>query len=92
MEPVAIDPNHELVATAQAGCEEALGRRLPYAAYPGGTDATAFFSMAGIPTIASLGPGWLSVAHGPNEHIGLDQLEQAAVLYEAVARRFLREE
>jgi succinyl-diaminopimelate desuccinylase len=92
MEPVAIDPNHELVATAQAGCEEALGRRLPYAAYPGGTDATAFISMAGIPTIASLGPGWLSVAHGPNEHIGLDQLEQAAVLYEAVARRFLREE
>jgi succinyl-diaminopimelate desuccinylase len=92
MEPVAIDPNHELVATAQAGCEEALGRRLPYAAYPGGTDATAFISMAGIPTIASLGPGWLSVAHGPNEHIGLDQLEQAALLYEAVARRFLREE
>jgi succinyl-diaminopimelate desuccinylase len=92
MEPVAIDPNHELVAAAQVGCEEALGRRLPYAAYPGGTDATAFFSMAGIPTIASLGPGWLSVAHGPNEHIGLDQLEQAAVLYEAVARRFLREE
>jgi succinyl-diaminopimelate desuccinylase len=92
MEPVAIDPNHELVAAAQVGCEEALGRRLPYAAYPGGTDATAFISMAGIPTIASLGPGWLSVAHGPNEHIGLDQLEQAAVLYEAVARRFLREE
>jgi acetylornithine deacetylase/succinyl-diaminopimelate desuccinylase-like protein len=92
MEPVAIDPNHELVAAAQAGCEEALGRCLPYAAYPGGTDATAFISMAGIPTIASLGPGWLSVAHGPNEHIGLDQLEQAALLYEAVARRFLGEE
>jgi succinyl-diaminopimelate desuccinylase len=92
MEPVAIEPNHELVAAAQAGCEEALGRRLPYAAYPGGTDATAFISMAGIPTIASLGPGWLSVAHGPNEHVGLDQLEQAVVLYEAVARQFLGEE
>jgi succinyl-diaminopimelate desuccinylase len=92
MEPVAIDPNHELVAAAQAGCEEALDRRLPYAAYPGGTDATAFISMAGIPTIASLGPGWLSVAHGPNEYVGLDQLEQAAVLYEALARQFLREE
>jgi succinyl-diaminopimelate desuccinylase len=91
MEPVAIDPNHELVTAAQGGCEEALGRRLPYAAYPGGTDATAFISMAGIPTIASLGPGWLSVAHGPNEHVGLDQLEQATVLYEAVARRFLEE-
>ncbi len=92
MEPVAIDPNHELVAAAQGGCEETLGRRLPYAAYPGGTDATAFISMAGIPTIASLGPGWLSVAHGPNEHIGLDQLDQAAVLYESVANHFLQEQ
>lgn len=91
MEPVAIDPNHELVTAAQEGCEKALGRRLPYAAYPGGTDATAFISMAGIPTIASLGPGWLSVAHGPNEHVGLDQLEQATDLYEAVAHRFLEE-
>jgi succinyl-diaminopimelate desuccinylase len=92
MEPVAIDPDHEVVAAAQAGCEEALGRRLPYAAYPGGTDATFFISMAGIPTITSLGPGWLSVAHGPNECVGLDQLEQATVLYEAVARRFLQEQ
>ena len=91
MEPVAIDPDHEVVAAAQAGCEEALGRRLPYAAYPGGTDATFFISMAGIPTITSLGPGWLSVAHGPNECVGLDQLEQATALYEAVARRFLQE-
>ena len=91
MEPVAIDPNHELVAAAQGGCEEALGRSLPCAAYPGGTDATAFISMAGIPTIASLGPGWLSVAHGPNEHVGLDQLEQAVVLYEAIARQYLQE-
>lgn len=90
MEPAAIDPGHEVVAAAQAGCEEALGRRLPYAAYPGGTDATFFISMAGIPTIASLGPGWLSVAHGPNECVGLDQLEQATVLYEAVARHFLQ--
>lgn len=91
MEPVAIDPDHEVVVAAQAGCEEALGRRLPYAAYPGGTDATFFISMAGIPTITSLGPGWLSVAHGPNECVGLDQLEQATVLYEAVARRFLQD-
>jgi acetylornithine deacetylase/succinyl-diaminopimelate desuccinylase-like protein len=92
MEPAAIDPDHEVVAAARAGCEEALGRPLPYAAYPGGTDATFFISVAGIPTIASLGPGWLSVAHGPNECVGLDQLEQATVLYEAVARRFLQEE
>jgi len=92
MEPVAIDPDHEVVAAAQAGCEEALGRRLPYAAYPGGTDATFFISMAGIPTITSLGPGWLSVAHGPNECVGLDQLEQATVLYEEVARHFLQEQ
>jgi succinyl-diaminopimelate desuccinylase len=63
---------------------------LPYAAYPGGTDATFFISMAGIPTITSLGPGWLSVAHGPNECVGLDQLEQAIASYKTIARRFLQ--
>ncbi len=66
-----------------------LGRQPPFAAYPGGTDATAFAGIAGIPTVASLGPGWLSVAHGPNERVGVDQLRQAAELYESVARRYL---
>lgn len=86
---VSIDPGHPLVEAAQGACEEVLGRRPPFAAYPGGTDATAFAGVAGVPTVASLGPGWLSVAHGPNERVGVDQLADAAELYESVAHRYL---
>jgi succinyl-diaminopimelate desuccinylase len=86
---VGIEPAHPLVTTAQSACQEVLGRRLRFAAYPGATDATAFVQLAGKPTIASLGPGWLSVAHGANERVGVEQLHQAASLYEAIARNFL---
>lgn len=89
-EPVDIKPDHELVIAAQESCEATFGRRLPYAAYPGGTDATPFVSVANIPTVPSLGPGWLSVAHAPNERVGVDQLSQAVDLYEEIAHRFLR--
>lgn len=86
---VSISPRHELVSVAQDACERVLGKRLPFAAYPGATDATAFTALAGIPAVASLGPGWLSVAHGPNECVGIDQLEQAAAIYEETARGYL---
>jgi acetylornithine deacetylase/succinyl-diaminopimelate desuccinylase-like protein len=76
------------VAAALDACERVLGRRPPLAAYPGGTDATAFTHGAGIPCIASLGPGWLTCAHGPNEHIGVADLRAAVDLYADLAHRF----
>lgn len=86
---VSISPRHELVSAAQEACERVLGRQLPFAAYPGGTDATAFTTLAGIPAVASLGPGWLSVAHGPNERVGVDQLREAAEIYEQTVHYYL---
>lgn len=90
MEPSYIDPSHDLVSAARQACQDTLGRVPRCTAYPGGTDATAFTQMANVPTIASLGPGWLSVAHGPNEHVGLEQLDQARRLYQTVAHLFLQ--
>lgn len=92
MEPVSLDPSHRLVAAAQQAAAAVLGAELPLGAYPGGTDATAFMGAAGIPTITSLGPGWLSVAHGPNERVGLSQVRQAAHLYHELATRFVNAE
>jgi succinyl-diaminopimelate desuccinylase len=70
------------VGVSRRACKEALGRELPLAAYPGGTDATWFGNVAGIPTIPSLGPGLLTVAHGANEHIRVEELSEAIHLYE----------
>jgi len=85
MPAVGLDPEAPIVGAAQRAALEVLGRELPLGAYPGGTDASYFMGQAEIPTIAALGPGWLSVAHGPNECVGVDQLVAAVELYAKLA-------
>lgn len=89
MPAIELDPSAPVVEAAQAASQAVLGRRLPIGAYPGGTDATYFMRDAGIPTVTSLGPGWLSVAHGPNEKVGVDDLPIAVDLYERLMHEFL---
>lgn len=88
MPPAAIAVGDPLVAAAQAATRDVFGSALPLAAYPGGTDASAFVLRGGVPTIASLGPGLLSVAHGPNEYVPIADLYTAVDLYTALARRY----
>lgn len=92
MDAAEIAPDHAAVSAAQQACTEVLGGALPLRAYPGGTDATHFLNIADIPTVAALGPGWLSVAHGPGECVGVSQLSQAQELYERIALTYLGEE
>lgn len=92
MDGAEIPSDHAVVSAAQQACVGVLGEALPLRAYPGGTDATHFLNIAGIPTIAALGPGWLSVAHGPDECVGVSQLSQAQNLYERIALTYLGEE
>lgn len=89
MPAVELDPVSTVVTAAQAACRKVLGRELPLRAYPGGTDATYFMGEAGIPTISSLGPGWLSVAHGANEKVAVADLHTAVDLYEQLMTEFL---
>ena len=88
MPATELDPEHPVVSAANDAAEHVLGARLPLAAYPGGTDAAYFMGEGGIPTVVSLGPGWLSVAHGANERVGVSQLHQASSLYERLMRSY----
>lgn len=90
MPAVELDPDTAVVTAAQQACEQVLGKQLPIAAYPGGTDATWFMLRAGIPTIAALGPGWLSLAHGPNENVAVADLVTAVDLYRTLMALYLR--
>lgn len=89
MPATELDPAHPVVAAAQTAARAVLGRELPISAYPGGTDAAYFMGEAGIPTVVSLGPGWLSVAHGANEKVGVSQLVDAERLYRELIRTFV---
>lgn len=88
MPATEIDPQHPLVRAAHQAATEVLGHDIPDAAYPGGTDAGYFMGEHEVPTVVSLGPGWLSVAHGANERVGVDQLYQAQRLYRVLIRRY----
>ncbi len=74
------------VASALAeGCRRVLGRA-EFAAAPWGTDG-GIFSHYGIPSVI-FGPGSIRQAHTRDEHIELDQVAQAALIYSEAIRAF----
>ncbi|MBC7854508.1 MAG: M20/M25/M40 family metallo-hydrolase, partial [Pirellulaceae bacterium] len=85
-----VPADHPLVAALFTASEEVLGWRPKLSAFPGATDAAKFQALAGIPTIPSFGPGWLKLAHGPNECVGMEAIVQAAKIYALAARAYLR--
>jgi acetylornithine deacetylase len=89
--PTEVSPDEPLVQALSSQAELALGRRLPYDFFPGGTEARFFQGVGGIPTIPAFGPGLLSLAHGPNEHVPLASIAQAARVYAATAAAYLQD-
>lgn len=85
---VEIDAQHPLVAACRASAKDVLGHEPPLGAYPGGTDAGWFSSVGDIPCVASLGPGYLTVAHGPNESMPVEAPSQAVDIYGGVLERY----
>ena len=89
MDAVQIPDSHPLVSACKEATKSVLGHEVALGTYPGGTDASHFYKIANIPSLASFGPGWLSVAHGPNECVGLSQVREAREMYALIASRFL---
>jgi acetylornithine deacetylase/succinyl-diaminopimelate desuccinylase-like protein len=86
--PSEVPVDHPAVVACQAAARRILGRKIPPAAFPGGTDASSFQIVAGIPTIAAFGPGLLPLAHGPNEWVSVTSLLQASRVYALAALIF----
>jgi acetylornithine deacetylase len=81
MPPTEISTGHMLVEAARHASLAVLGREPPFGAFPGGTEAAVYHGRAGIPVLPALGPGYLPVCHGPNEHVELESIIEAAKIY-----------
>ncbi len=58
---------------------QALGRPVPVYGFAAVSDAS-FLNAAGIPTVI-MGPGNLMLAHGPDEYVEIQELQEAAKVY-----------
>jgi acetylornithine deacetylase len=88
IEPTEIAAEHPATRAMRAAAEAVLGQAPPLTAFPGGTDASPFQCIGGIPTLAAFGPGLLPLAHGPNEWVSVSSLMQASRMYALAALEY----
>lgn len=86
--PCLIDEGHPLVAAAREAAAVVLEREVPLGTMPAATDGS-YWALAGIPCIPAFGPGQLSLAHGPNEYVEIEEVVQASRIYALAALRYL---
>jgi acetylornithine deacetylase len=82
----AVPADHPLAASVGAAVREVTGRDPARIGVPYGCDMRLFIGVGDTPCVV-FGPGDVRLAHGPDEHVPLDEVEAcAAVLATWVAR------
>ena len=89
--PTEIPPEAPIAQAVKSAAETILGASPPFEAFPGATDAAHVQGIAGIPTVASFGPGYLPRAHSPNESVPVEDIGLAAKMYALAAWRFIND-
>jgi hypothetical protein len=74
--PFDVSPDEPICKALEAAYTGVFGTDAPYYGFAA-VDDGAFLNRAGIPAI-TIGPGSLLVAHGPDEHVEIDDLIDAA--------------
>ena len=84
-----IDANDPIVDCLQNITAQIIGQAPKPDAFPGATDAAYIQMTAGVPCIASFGPGFLPRAHSPNESLHVNGAAESAMIYALSALRYL---
>ncbi len=90
IEPTEVSQNLPIVKALATASEQVLGFCPRASIYPAATDAPKFQLEAGIPTVPAYGAGMISLAHGPNEWVGIDSIVQACKIYALAAYDILK--
>ena len=87
-----IDGAHPVVRSLSSAAEVVLGRTPRLGAFPGATDAAYIQMAAGVPCVASFGPGMLPRAHSPNEAMNKSGAAEAAMIYALASLHYLNDQ
>jgi acetylornithine deacetylase/succinyl-diaminopimelate desuccinylase family protein len=79
--PVEVNQDHPFVRILENVAKKLLPEAPTRGAFPAWTDARFFKDIAGIPTIPAFGPGLLTQAHKPNEHLRVQSIIEATKIY-----------
>ena len=79
-----VDEQHPLAQALARNVARVTGRAPSFALCPGLLE-TRWYAQRGVPAFA-YGPGLLTVSHGPEEYIPIENLTQAATIYALTAR------
>ena len=82
-----IAADHPVALALAVTAEAVTGRRPAFEMCPGLLE-TRWYARKGIPAFA-YGPGFLEVAHGPNEVVEIERIYQFIIVYALVAARLL---
>lgn len=78
VEPTRAPADSLALAAVRFGVQRALGTEVEEVASPGTYDQKHFASVAGIRDCVAYGPGILELAHRPDEHCPVEELERSA--------------
>ena len=90
--PMEISADEPIVQETLAAAETVLGFKPRVTGFTGGTDAPVMTLDGGFPTIPAFGPGLLFLAHGPDEHVDVEDIIKATKIYALAATNYLGRE
>ncbi len=89
MPPAEIEEDHPLVKSCITSAKYILGYEPQKVGEPFGTEASFYVDRLNIPTIPSFGPGFIKLAHGPDEYVDSEAIISSAKIYALAALDFL---
>lgn len=87
--PVEISKDNPVVNCCINATKSVIGFNPKQVGVPFGTDASFIVDKLGIPTISSFGPGYIKLAHGPDEYVNVQAIIDSAKIYALTAVNYL---
>ena len=89
VEGAEISEQEPIVKACFNSYQRVFGREPKIGGFPGGVDARFMINQGKFPAVPAFGPGFLHVAHGPDERVPVEDVVRAAKIYAMASLEYL---